>query len=105
MSNQEALTREQLAREFQWALFPGTIKERLYHHYLMFTHDGNLQEAERDIQSASNTLEWLTKGARIDSCLNEHRSYFGQASTDDLIEIVQQLRDLQKQPANDQRLS
>lgn len=94
MDKQLPLTRQQLAREFQWELFPAAIQERLYRHYTTFVHEGDWHLAERDIQSASNTLEYLVLGARIDGCVSEHRGYFGEASATDLAEMVQQFRDL-----------
>ena len=95
-TQQHPLTREQLAKEYQWSLFPAPIQERLYRHYLTHTHEGDLHMAERDIQSASNTLEWLVLGARIEGCLSEHRGYFGEASTADLTGILQQFRGLHR---------
>lgn len=99
MSTQQPLTREQLAKEYQWSLFPAPIQERLYRHYLTHTHEGNLRLAERDIQSASDTLSWALQEARLDPFLKEHRGYFGPASTDDLADILKQFRDLQQQPS------
>ncbi len=105
MDNSQPRTREHLTQAYQWSLFPEAIQERLYRHYLTSMHGGNLREAELDIQSASNTLEWLIQGARIDGCLREHRGYFGEASTADLADIVEQFHALQQQPTNDQRPS
>lgn len=105
MGNSHPLAREHLAKAYQWSLFPAPIQERLYQHYLTHTHQGDLRMTERDIQSASNTLEWLVLGARIEGCLHEHHHYFGEASTADLVDIVQQLRELQKSSTTDQRPS
>jgi hypothetical protein len=105
MGNSQLLTQEHLARAYQWSLFPAPIQERLYQHYLTHIHQGDLRMAASDIQSASNTLEWLVLGARIDGCLNEHYRYFGEASTADLVDMVQQLRELQTSPTTDQRPS
>lgn len=69
MSTQQPLTREQLAKEYQWSQFPEATQERLYTHYGRFTHEGDLTLAERDIQSASDALSWVLQGTRLDAFL------------------------------------
>lgn len=103
MDNQQPRTREQLADAYQWSQFPEEIQARLYLHATTFIHQGDLRLAESDIQSASDTLSWAMQGIRLDPFLKEHRAYFGQASTNDLADIVQQLRALQH--LSDQRSS
>ena len=95
MSNQQALTRDQLAKEYQWSQFPEAIQVRLYQHYLEHSHEGDLNLAERDIQSASDALSWVMLGSRLDPFLKEHREWFGAASTDDLADMAKQLTALQ----------
>jgi hypothetical protein len=60
-------------------------------HYLTFSHEGNLQRAERDIQSAVDTLSWVNQGEPLAPFLKEHRRYFGEESTADLADMAQQL--------------
>ncbi len=103
MSQQQPLTREQLAQEYQWSQFPEAIQELLYRHYTTFDHAGDLRLAAADIQSVSDTLSWLVQGARLGAFLEEHRTYFGQASTDDLADMARQLAALRQKP--EQRLS
>ena len=105
MSNQQALTREQLAKAYQWNQFPEAIQQQLYQHYLEHTHDGDLELAERDIQSASDALSWVMLGSRLDAFLKEHRQWFGEDSTNDLADIAKQLTALQQKQAPDQRPS
>jgi hypothetical protein len=100
-STQQPLTRDQLAQEYQWEVFPEAIQVRLYSHYTTFTHDGNLRLAVSDIQSASDTLSWQLQGARLDAFLSEHRGYFGQASAEDVADMVQLLATLRQKPTND----
>lgn len=95
MSNQQSLTQEQLTNEYQWSHFPEAIQERLYTHYVTFNHAGNLQRAERDIQSASDTLSWVSQGEPLAPFLKEHRRYFGEESANDLADIAQHLLNLQ----------
>lgn len=98
MSTQHPLTCEQLTKEYQWSQFPEAIQERLYRHYTTFDYAGNLRRATSDIQSVSDTLSQLLQGARPEPFLAEHRRYFGQASTDDLAGMAQQLAVLQQKP-------
>ncbi|MGH2497584.1 MAG: hypothetical protein ACRDIV_23020 [Ktedonobacteraceae bacterium] len=93
MSTQQPqpLTRELLAKEYQWSQFPEAIQQRLYIHYTTFVHEGDLRLAERDIQSASDALSWVILGTRLAPFLIEHRQWFGEASTDDLADMAKQL--------------
>jgi hypothetical protein len=90
MDSSQLLTREQLAKTYQWSLYPEPIQERLYAHYVKFIHEGNQNFAESDSQSATSMLEKLVQGERIDGCLSDHLGYFGQASADDVADIIQQ---------------
>ena len=91
MSNQQPLTREQLANEYQWSQFPEAIQERLSAHYVTFNHAGNFQRAERDIQSATDALFWVKRGEPLAPFLKEHRRYFGEESAADLADMAEQL--------------
>jgi hypothetical protein len=96
MSNQQPCTREQLADEYHWSQFPESIQERLYAHYVAYSHQGNFQRAERDIQSATDALSWVNRGEPLAPFLKEHRRYFGEASAADLADIAELLVALQQ---------
>jgi len=90
--NQRPLTRVQLAKKFEWEdNFPKAIQDRLFEHYTKFKY------SETDIQSASDTLVWAVQGKSMNAFLQEHRQYFGSASTDDLQEIINLLAQLSQQ--------
>ncbi len=93
---QQPLTREQVAQKYQWSTFPEEIQKRLFEHYQTFTHEGDLKRAESDLQSATNTLDWLLSDAHIDTCLAEHQAYFGEASAKDTARIAKELHRLKR---------
>jgi hypothetical protein len=102
MSTAEPLTREELARQFQWDQFSPQLQASLYRHYTTFTHDGNLQLARADIQSASDTLSWVLQGQPATAFLGEHRQYFGVESTNDLEAMIAAARAEKEQPGGRQ---
>ena len=90
MSQEDTLlTRSQLAEKFEWEdNFPVIIQDRLYQHYLTYTHNGRTGLALVDIQSATDTLLWSIQGKPMKAFLGEHLQYFGSESTDDLKEMI-----------------
>ena len=92
MTDIQPLNAEELSTKYQWDQFPQEIQTRLYAHYLEFNHEGNLRKAERDVQSASDTLSWAQQQARLDPLLEEHLHYFEQPSTDDLVALIHSLQ-------------
>lgn len=91
MSPAQPLTREKLAQLYQWNQFPDEIQDLLFRHYQQFSHNGDLRQAQMDIQSASDTLSWVQQGERIDNLLHEHTHYFGELSAEDLVAMAKKL--------------
>ncbi len=92
---QQPLTREGLAKLYQWNSFPQSIQEKLYQHYLTYTHNGeSLQRA--DIQSVSDTLSWVSQGQPLARFVGDHLQYFGTESTGDLKRLAQELTQLKQ---------
>jgi len=88
MSSQP-LTQKQLSEKLLWDNFPEVVGDRLFQHYLRFQHGGNLNRAKADVQRCSDTLFELVLGTPLDPLVQEHRRYFGQASSDDLAAIAE----------------